>query len=107
RRRMRTRPPRVRWRQSDISCLRLEQPGHRGRAPRPIFGLDLELFPTGARELVELRASRILRLTPLAVEPARPLEALQRGEQRSGIHLEDAARYLLDPPRDSKAVHRL
>ena len=70
-------------------------------------GLDLELFPAGARERVELRAARVLRLAPLGVEPARALQPLERGEERAGIDLEHAARDLLDAPRDAEAVHRL
>ncbi len=56
---------------------------------------------------VDLRAPRVLGLAPFGVEPAGALEPLQRRQQRSGVDLEDAARDLLDTPRDAEAVHRL
>src|SRR4249920_3412071 len=87
--------------------LRLEEPGNSRRASRPVFRLDLELLSSGAREVVELGASRVLGLSPLAVEPSRALETLERGEQRSRIHLEYVARDLLDASRDPEAVQRL
>ena len=78
-----------------------------GGAARPLRRLVLELPLAGARERVEPRAARVLRGAPLGVEPAGALQPLERGEQRPGVDLEDAARDLLDAPRDAEAVHRL
>src|SRR5262245_54397107 len=89
------------------SALGFHQPRHGGRAARPVRRLGVQLLPSRARERVELRAARVLRLQPCAVEPARALEPLERGQQRARVDLEHAARDLLDPPRDAEAVHRL
>src|SRR5436190_4286361 len=73
----------------------------------PVGGRDLELPPAPARQRVDAGATRIFGLAPLGVDEAAALEALQRRQQRTGVDLEDAARDLLDPPRDPEAVHRL
>src|SRR6185503_19266346 len=67
---------------------------------------DLELAAARARQRVVLRAPGVRRIAPFGVEPAGTLEALQRGEEGAGIHLEHAARDLLDPPADAEAVQR-
>src|SRR4029079_7508430 len=90
-----------------MSRLRFQKAGYCRCTSRPVFRLDLELLPPRARQRIELGVPRVLCLAPLAVEPTCPLESLQRGEQRTGIHLEDAARNLLDPSRDPEAVERL
>jgi hypothetical protein len=89
------------------SALRVQQARDRRGAARPVRRLDLELPAALARQLVVPRAPRVLRLTPLGVEPAGALEPLQRREERPRVHLEHPARHLLDPPRDAEAVHRL
>src|SRR5262245_46833784 len=57
-------------------------------------------------ETVVFRAPGVFGLAPLGIQPALTLQAIQRRQQRPGIHLEDAARDLLHPPRDAKPVHR-
>src|SRR5688572_25400101 len=93
--------------ESHGSSLGLEQTCHGGYAPRPVGSLGLELPSSRARELVELRAPRVLRLPPFGVEPAGALEALQGGEERARVHLEHTARDLLDAARDAEPVHGL
>ena len=46
-------------------------------------------------------------MSPLGVEPSGADESLEGGEERSGVHLEDAARDLFDASRDAVSVHRL
>src|SRR5688500_17634646 len=105
---MSVRTPRVTRRQTDMpSDLALQQTGDGGRASRPALRLDIQPLATGARQRVKARAARIFRLTPLGVEPAGPLEPLERGQQRSGIDFEDPARHLFYTARDPEAVHRL
>src|SRR5690606_12143191 len=74
---------------------------------RPVRGLGLELRPPGARESIVLGAAGVLGAAPLGVEPSRALEAMDRGEQRARVALEDAARDLLDAAGDAEAVERL
>src|SRR5205085_11410266 len=64
------------------------------------------LFASGAGEPVELRATRILGLTPFGIEPTHALQPLKRGKERPGIDFEDAARNLLNPASDTEAMHR-
>src|SRR4051812_45186653 len=86
-------------------ALRLQEPRDGGCPPRPIRRLVPELLLAGAGELVDFGAARVLRSTPLGIEPSTPLQPLQRGEERARINLEDSARYLLNPARDTEAVH--
>src|SRR5881392_481597 len=90
-----------------MSRLRVQQTRDRLRAACPVRRLDLELLAPLARQLVVPRAPRVLRLAPFGVEPPRPLEPLERGQQRPRIDLEHAARHLLHATRDAEAVHRL
>ena len=76
-------------------------------APVPVCGFHLELLSARTGQAVDLGAASILSLFPLGVEPSGALEPLQRGEQRAGVHLEDAARDLLHPAGDAEAVHGL
>src|SRR5687767_7529114 len=89
------------------STFRVQQPCDGRGTARPVLALHFELSPAGARERIELRAARVLRLTPLGVEESAALEPLERGEQRSGIDLEHPARDLLDAPRNPESMHRL
>src|SRR5207245_6434812 len=84
-----------------------QQTRERGHPARPVGGLELELLLSGARERIELRPARVLGPAPLGVEPPGALQALERGEERAGVHLEDAARDLLDAAGDAEAMHRL
>src|SRR5689334_14106734 len=90
-----------------MSALGVEEAGDGGRAPAPIGCLELELLSSGAGELVELGSPRLLGLPPFGVDEALSLEALQRDEQRPGVHLEHAARDLFDAARDPEPVQRL
>src|SRR5947209_4798958 len=72
----------------------------------PAGRLDVEPFPSGARQRIELAATAVLRVAPFGVEHAGALEALQRDEQRSGVHLEHAARDLLDPAGNAETMQR-
>src|SRR2546423_4623220 len=78
-----------------------------GRATRPLGCLGRQLLSAGARQRVEPRAARVLRVPPFGVDPAGAFQPLQRDEERTGIHFEHAARDLLDATRDAEAVHRL
>ena len=55
-------------------------------------------------QAVELGPARVLGLAPLGVEPAGPLESLERGEEGAGIDLEDIPRNLFDPAGNAEAV---
>src|SRR5206468_8801130 len=86
---------------------RVQQARDGGRPAAPVSRLDLELLAAGAREAVVLRSARILRRTPLSVEPPRALEPVEGGEQRAWIDLKHVACDLLDPARNPEAVQRL
>src|SRR5687767_888426 len=75
-----------------------------GHSPAPVGGFDLELFSAGAREREVSRTARVLGFPPLGVEPSGAFEPLQRGEERSRVDLEDAARDLLDAAADAERV---
>src|SRR5439155_21425211 len=74
---------------------------------RPVGGGGLELLLPGAGEFVKPRAARVLRVAPLGVQPSSAFETLERRQQGTRIHLEDAARDLLDAAGNAEAVHRL
>src|SRR2546427_5045957 len=86
------------------SGLGAEEAGDGGDAARPVGGFGIELFAAGAGQGVVLRAARVLGFAPLAAQPAAPLEPLERGKERAGVDLEDAARDLLDAAGDTETV---
>src|SRR6185295_19774393 len=71
------------------------------RKPLPILLFDDELFPTRARQLVELRALVVFRNVPLRLDPPALLESVQSGIQRSFLDLKSVPRNLCDALTDS------
>src|SRR5436190_2173497 len=69
---------------------------HRQRNAPPVFCFVLDVAPSDLREPVELRAAVVLRVAPGGLEPPFAVEAVERGEQRAGLHLERAFGDLLD-----------
>src|SRR4051812_13208594 len=72
----------------------------------PGIGFQRELLLSRARELVELRASVVVRRTPLGLDPSAPLEPVEGGVERSLRDLECGARHLMDPLGDGPPVLR-
>src|SRR5262249_15625179 len=79
----------------------------RGHAPRPVRGLDFELFLSRPGQRIKLGTARVLGLAPLRVEPTGALQPLQCGKQRSRIDPEYALRNLLHAAGDAEPVHGL
>src|SRR6476646_10582645 len=73
----------------------------------PRRGLLSELLSSEGRELVESRAPIVLRRSPGGGEPPALHEAVERGIERSLVHLKDAARDLLDALADPPPMHGL
>src|SRR5580765_1587409 len=82
------------------------QPNRR-RESLPLRRLRLERRAAGLRQLVELRVSPRIRLTPLRRDEPLLLEAMQRRIQRTLRDLQDILRHLLDALRDRPAMLRL
>src|SRR5260370_26262034 len=84
------RRPLARFPSKDIVCLlrlRLKNPCHGGGLPCPLTRFALELFPPQRRQRVKLRAPVVLRVSPLALGPAGPLQPPEPPKQRTRIHL--------------------
>ena len=62
-------------------------------------------FAAGFGEAIELGATIVVGLTPRRDDPTVVLEAVEGGEQRSGLDVVGAARDLRDPPCDAESVH--
>src|ERR1043166_1873184 len=71
---------------------------------RPSFAFDAELFPAGAREAVEARASVFLGQAPFAVDPAHLLDAVEGGIEGAFFDAGHVVRELLDAAADAVAV---
>src|SRR3977135_2452776 len=54
----------------------------------------------GSREAVVLGAAIVLGVAPFRLQPPFVVQAVERGKQRAGLHLERAARDLLDAAGD-------
>src|SRR5262249_12726657 len=78
-----------------------------GHAPRPVRGLDFELFLSRPGQRIKLGTARVLGLAPLRVQPAGALQPLQSSQQRPRIDPEYALRDLFHAPGDAEPVHGL
>src|SRR3954471_1925011 len=76
-----------------------------GGDPLPVRGFLRELLAPGPRQRVELRAPVVLGITPRRLDPALLLETVERGVERSLVHLQHVLGQLLQPLRDAPAVH--
>src|ERR1700675_466517 len=85
----------------------LQNPCDGGGLPLPLFGLAAQFLPASLCEGVVFRAPIIFRGLPFALDEASSLEAPERGEQRTGVGLENAVAELLNSLRDAPAVQRL
>src|SRR5665647_1057213 len=85
----------------------LEDELHARDVPPPRRQLGTERLLPPRRGPVVLRAPIVLGGLPLAVDPPALLEPLQRRVERSLIHIERAARELLDALADPPPVHGL
>src|SRR5437762_5888219 len=83
-----------------------DQRDRRGE-PLPRCGFLLELFPSGFRQRVELRASLVFGDAPLRGDPTLVLETLERGIERSLLDQQHVVGELSNPPRDGPPVQRL
>src|SRR5438270_2497491 len=93
--------------ESALSLGRSHDGVDRRGEPPPTCGFVAELPLPGFRQLVELCLPVVFRRSPLRVDPAAILEAVERRIERALIDLQHVARDLLDPLRDAPAVHRL
>src|SRR5262245_61506806 len=73
----------------------------------PGRGPGVQLRASSARQLVVLRAAVVVGGGLPGLDPASPLEAVQRWVERSLAHCQDGARYLVQPLRNRAAVLRL
>ena len=85
-------------------CL-LEHPSYRGRQPRPVIGLYLQLLPPGCSQLIESRPPPEFRNSPFRLDPSLMFKAMERRIQRTLVHLQYFSRNLLDPFRNRPPVH--
>src|SRR6266536_1610805 len=76
------------------------------REPIPRLTFGVELFLSRACQLVEPRATIILRDAPPSLDPALGLEATQRRIERPIVHVERSLRHDLDRLREIPAVRR-
>src|SRR5262249_35168563 len=101
---------RSRWRRSariTAPSRHVEQQGDRSRECPPCPRLLVELLPAGARQRVELGAAIVLGRAPLRLDPAAPLQPVERRIQRSLLDAKRILRDLLNPIGDRPAVLRL
>jgi hypothetical protein len=73
---------------------------------RPFGGLGLELTLTGSGERVKARTAIVLRLTPLAFDPALALKTIDGGVEGTLQDFEALTGDLLDAQQDSVAMQR-
>src|SRR6185437_127946 len=81
-----------------------EHRAHHLRVVPPAARLVAERFSTGDGEAVELRFAVGVGQSPLFLEQAAPLEAMQRRVKRAFFEGELVVRRLADPPADGVAV---
>jgi hypothetical protein len=72
--------------------------------PLPISALSVELLAPGAGQLIILGAPVILRCAPLSLDKAAPLQAVQRGIERTLLDFYRILRDLLNPLRNGPSV---
>jgi hypothetical protein len=70
----------------------------------PLRGLHGEPLAPGLREAVELHAPLGLREPPLGLDPAVPLQPVERRVERPLLDAEDVGAHPLDPPGDGVPV---
>src|SRR6185437_5447915 len=88
------------------SFSQIEHQANRFCEPLPACRFRFELSAAFARETIELGLASSLSLLPVCGEKAAIFEAMQRGIKRALRHLNDIARYLLQPLRDGIAMNR-
>src|SRR2546423_11531208 len=78
---------------------------HRRGEGSPEREVRAQRLPSRGGEPVVLGSAILLRESPLAVDPAFALEAIERRVKRALFDLERFASFLLDPAPDAVAVH--
>src|SRR5207237_7999490 len=86
--------------------LRGENPGDDGGHVGPFGGFGLELTRTGGGERVKAGAAIVLRLTPLAFNPAPALKTIDGGVEGTLQDFEALAGDLLDAQQDAVTMQR-
>src|SRR5690242_18908034 len=87
-----------------VASVRFEGARDGERDLVPVGGLGLELPCARAGELVEFGAAVVLGLAPGRGQPAVAFHAMQGGEERPGLDLEDAAGHQADAAGDAESV---
>src|SRR6266849_7758328 len=75
------------------------------RNAAPSLGLDFELLPSRLGQAVVFGAAVVLGVSPKGGNPTLFLHSVQGGKERAWLNNKSAACDLLDPARDSQAVH--
>lgn len=78
-----------------------------GREPVPAIKFTLELFPTRARQCIDLRRAPKIGILPLGAKPALLFESMERRVQRTLADRENVAGKHLNALRDSPAMKRV
>ena len=95
---------------SAVSCVALEGRCHQARDGSrqllPLGPFRGELLSTRGRQAIHPHALIVLRHVPLGGDGALALEAVQRGIQRAGVHLQHIARARANHLRDAVPVSR-
>src|SRR5688500_7781168 len=86
---------------------RLQDRCERAGKALPAIALFGELLSSCGGERVDLCAAPLWRLLPVGLDEAALLEAIQRGGERTGVHLQYVARDGLDPETQVVTVGRL
>src|SRR5690348_3324352 len=95
---------------SQMACLPLgsfEHMSNGGRQFAPGVFLDLELVSSGLRQLVVLRMPAVFSHGPFGLDPAAPLQAMQRRVERALFDAQHVFGNLLNALRNGPAVLRL
>src|SRR5206468_4308002 len=87
------------------SLRRFQGLRNRPRDTAPTLAFDFELLRTSLGQAVVFRAAIVFGVSPIGGNPTFLFHAVQRGKERAGLHDKSAAGDLLDPARDSQAVH--
>jgi len=81
-----------------------EDPRHGTREPSPFLGLGAQLLASRGGELVKLRLSPELGLTPLGFDPSFAFHAVERRVERAFFDDQLVGARVLEPPRDGVPV---
>src|SRR5258705_6850801 len=91
---------------AEVPSLCLEDAVDGGDLAPPLFGLALEGLAPFFSQAIIASAPVVLGRSPLALHAASAFHATQRGQQRPRIYAKGAVADLLDPQRDTVAMHR-